>query len=311
MKKILLLLILMCSMVYAEEGEIEVDSFKAYIDGEGQSLNWDDDLVLAKPGDTIQLRLRLENNYDYDIEVEIEGLLELFDTEIERDNIEDDDDDKEIRENSRKYYVLGDYYLPESLEYGLYDFEIEYSYEANHTTIINSTHNKTELRDYEHRTRIDLELRRPKKPVISQDDIFLNLTRDLASTNRNNTLLLTELARCSNVSKELSACQLIAGKYNESAEYKPNWEKCNAELIELTSNSSSCESKIEQMFSATQLNQAKDKARLEGRRTQKELADKNVLIFIVIGVAYYLYNKKKKEAGGQGTGVSLRGSTWK
>lgn len=268
---------------------IEIDSFKAYVDGEVQNLDWDDDTILASPGETLQIQLKLQNNHDKDIEVKVEGILDLSE-ELNREK------ELEVPEEDDKTFVL-EYYIPDGEHYGTYDLEITYEYEADND-------------DYKNDTVIEVSLRKAPEQRIDNEDILINLTREIAG----NQILLQELSSCSNISRELTDCKGDLGMYSTidevnkdcRQEYKDECSKTD----NLTTKLATCEGKLGEMVSLSEVDRREDEAEARGRRLQKE--SDNYITLIVGGglVAYIVYERKKKRLGTEGGNEPLRGK-WK
>lgn len=314
-KRLIILFVFLLPIVFAGEGAIEVVSFKAYINGEPQSIEWgEDDEIMASPGDTIQIRLRLESNYDEDdiddddIEVDVFGQLELYDTEIERDNEDDDVDDKEISVESKKYYILDDFYLPEDLDYDFYTFTLRYEYEAE---IIkpdpnNSSQNITDPTDYKHETQVDVNVKKPKEAIISRDDIITNLTQKISEDQQTIKDLLNKQSECSDVQTQLATCKETEGKYIETSEFK---EKYDAECIEhdtCKTSLATCQAERQVMVSPDELDTKIANAERIAKDEQKESDNKTLFMIVIAAGAYFFYQRKKKEVGGKGESKPLK-----
>jgi uncharacterized membrane protein len=157
MKKIFCFAVMLCIFsvaVLAEEGKMEVYSFKAYSGDDSLNVEWDDDNFEMYVGDTMQVQIRLQNNYNVTVDVEIETTLFDISDDITRDKT------ISIASGDKKSIVL-DYPIPSTTRTGTYDYEFTYWYE---------TLNGTVKKKYTHTKTFEIDTR---KRTVNEDEVTL------------------------------------------------------------------------------------------------------------------------------------------
>ena len=178
-------LFLIVFAVASHAANIDVYSFKAYVDNEQKSSDWEDDTILAKPSATLEIQIRYQNNYNSTITVNTNTMLFDIGGDIERDA------SVEVPSGERKAIVL-EYLIPSNTPEGEYNFEIKYDY--------TSGGNKTEVKK-EFTVKVI-------KPVIGVTDLLVNITEAILATKTDNTELMKSLANISRASAETrSPCE--------------------------------------------------------------------------------------------------------
>lgn len=268
---------------------LTVYSVKAYIDGEPQSLDWDDDTVYANPGDIMELQVKLENDFSEDLDVEIIGTLFLSE-ELERTK------EETVTEGDKKTIVL-EYFIPDTERYGTYDLEIQYEYEISN-------------KKYKNDTTIEVSLRKPQESIIDRDDILFNLTQELAQTREREEELMTKLANCDEDQKALADCRLNEGKLQEVEKFEQLYnDECDKSERE-KERADKCEEARSHMFTNEELEQKINRAEIDAASEQQEKDNQILMGLAVIAGLYWHYNKRQKTVGGKGEGKPLTG-TWK
>lgn len=266
-----------------------VYSLKAYIDGDPQSLDWEDDIIYANPGDTLELQLRLENEFSADLDVEILGTLFLSE-DLERSK------DEEIKEGDKKTVVL-EYFIPDSERYGTYDLELKYEYKISGKT-------------YDNETTIEVSLRKPQEEQIDRDDILFNLTQELAQTREREEELMTKLATCDEDQSALAECKKKEGQLEEVQKFEQLYnEECTKSEQQKT-RADTCEEARKHMYSKEQLDNKVNEAKVFAAAEQQSKDNQLMLGLLVVGGIYWHFNKRQKSVGGKGEGKPLTG-TWK
>lgn len=284
----------MIPLVHATEGDIEVYSFKAYVDGDYQEVGWDDDIFTAKPGADLEISLRLENKYNHTISVEVKGILFDVGGDIERtETIELEEDEKKS--------IVFEYYIPSDTKEGVYEYNIKYEYDA---MPINVTYS------YEHERTFEVDIREEKATF---EDIILNLTRQISSEKDRSNELMDSLANLSGLVVELKDCKGDLEGYKKDAEnyeeYKTKYDdECDVH-DKCKENLADCEAKKGVMFSQSQVESKVNKAEQEAKAEQKKESDQFMLLGAGGLIAYFYFKRKKEKVGGEKIGESLTG-TW-
>lgn len=302
MKKIVLLLIacvFVCfvSSVYADANNVSVYSFNVFNDNtEYTSADWDNENIEAYPGQTLDVRVVFENNWNDTFTLYVNGILYL-DNNIQRDTSVSMPSNQQA--NHRKTVVLS-YLIPSNTRQTIYTLSINYKYTL-------PGYNQTSItRDFDVRVI---------KPQVNQNDYLLNITQQLAETKADNVKLMETITNLSHSSNELTDCktELATLKVNSnwSSEFKQKYESQCLVTNDYKSQLDTCLATKTLMFSSDTVENEKIIAENKGRALQKK-SDDFLLFIVVAGAVGYIWMKKKKETvGGQGTGVSLKGATWK
>jgi len=121
-----LTILLMLPICLAVDDEMKLSSFKIFVDGKSQRVDFDQDgeEVNAQPGSDIDVQIRLENDFNETVDVDFE--LTLFD--ISGDITRDESID--IGEN-RKETVNFEFILPDDVREDNYDLDVRYFYSSN------------------------------------------------------------------------------------------------------------------------------------------------------------------------------------
>lgn len=298
MKKIILIIgIILCSLiVYAIEGDIEVYSFKVYVDGERQTAGWEDEGFDIWPGSTLELQIRLKNNYNQsNINVDVTGILYDIGDDITREK------SFEIDEDEKKTFVL-EYYIPADTKEGIYDLEIAYEYEA-----IDYGDNAT-LKTYKHEKTFEIDVIKSTVPIT---DVLMNLTKELGEERARSNDLLSTVLDTYNITMELGQCKSELGESKLNEEFKSKYDDELNKSRTFENQFTTCNTQKQNMYSQSQMDVKVEEEKKTARREQK-VDDDNFLLMVVGGFLVWNYMKKKKETvGGAGEGVSLKGGTWK
>ena len=292
MKKIILLIgmLLLCSAVYAAEGNVTVYSFKVYAEGENLGVDWDDDTIIANPGSNVEVQIRLENEHNETVDVDIEGTLFEVGNDIVRDA------EIEIDEGDKKTTVF-EYYLPTDLRESNYELEIHYEYTVDG-------------KDYEHTRTFELDVRKKKTTI---DDILVNLTRELVEGKNENNELLQTVLDMTETNTKLGTCESSLGALREAngsnSEFREKYFAIESKEANTSIALATCTTERNNMYSKSQLDMEKERAAKEAR--QETSREKDNFIMLIGGgvVIYFIMQKKKKQVGGEGEGKSLT-ATW-
>lgn len=200
MKKyfLLVLMIVIFSAVCFAEDNITVNSFKVYVDGEQESVGWDDDFFRAEIGKKIEVVLRLENNMDNNIEVDVEGILYDISGDIERSETLD------IDAKDKRTAVM-EFPIPEDASAGSYDFEVSYRYSFDDNT-------------YKEERIFEVKI---EKETVDVNDILINLTGEIAEGREKTNEILNTMNNISKSFVSLGEFFLDSAKFdqNKTQEY--------------------------------------------------------------------------------------------
>lgn len=284
MKKyfLLVLMIVIFSAVCFAEDNITVNSFKVYVDGEQESVGWDDDFFRAEIGKKIEVVLRLENNMDNNIEVDVEGILYDISGDIERSETLD------IDAKDKRTAVM-EFPIPEDASAGSYDFEVSYRYSFDDNT-------------YKEERIFEVKI---EKETVDVNDILINLTGEIAEGREKTNEILNTMNNISKSFVSLGEFFLDSAKFdqNKTQEYIERYENISNELT-------ACSTEKDNMYTQAQLDNKVSTAESDARREQKA-SDDNLIFIGIAGVVVYYFTKKKKEnVGGRGEGEPITG-TWK
>jgi len=296
MKKLISIIVslLLCSMIVsAEEGDVEVYSFKVYADGERQDSDWDDVTIEINPGQTLEIQMRLENNHNQsDIDIDVVGILYDVGDDLKRDK------SFEIDEDAKKSLVL-EYYIPSDLNEGLYDLNIYYEYEALNPAGENTA--------YKHERTFEIEVTKYK---VDQNEVLLNLTRELAAERHENNELLSTVLSTHNLSVSWAQCKSDLASATLNEEFKGKYETELNKSRKSEVGLATCETQKGNMYSQTQLSDEIKDAERAAKREQKSSDDTRLMMAGVGVFIYFQWKKKKDIVGGKGEGFSLKGAKW-
>lgn len=313
MNKIILILMLVIASTivpaaYSYNGKIEVYSFKVFVDGKSQSIDWDDDdRILAYSGSTIEVQIRYKNDYsdseirDKSIEVKTTGTLELMDGDYESK------DTTQVENKEREYISLDEMYIPTNVDEDTYDLEIEYKYSYDEN-ISNSTHAKYITHDITEKKTFDVEIR---ERTTDMDEIWINISNSLVYEKARSNDLLETVIDMTDIARNYSACSVELGDLRNKdilyEEYKIKVETVNREKGEEHDKLTACIEQKKNMFSATQLNNEISNKVKAGKREQKKADDNLLLGMAGIGITYFIMKRRKEAVGGKGEGEPLTG----
>lgn len=308
MKKIILILMLIIASTivsaYSYSGNIEVYSFKVYVDGKSQSMDWDDDdRILAYAGSIMEIQIRYENDYDSSvingesIDVKTTGTLLDVGADIEREKTIDID-------NKGKKTVVLEFYIPTNVNEETYEMEIEYEYYyyKNRTNTTPEKHNKKESKTF------DVDIR---KKTTDMEEIWINISQSLSYEKARNNDLLETVIDMTDIARNYSTCSLELGELRNKdilyVEYKGKYDTAVKEKGDEHDKLTRCTEEKKNMFSATQLNNEITNKVKAGKREQKK-ADDNMMIGLgVAAITYFVMKKRKETVGGKGEGEPLTG----
>jgi hypothetical protein len=288
-KKYIIVILMLCLMIgiaHAEYSDvIQVQSIRAYVDGTDEvRLDWDDYIsITTYPDTTTDIQLRLNNNHTSDISVNSDLIIELFNDDIE------DTRTVSITKQLARTIVLS-FYIPSGTNIGTYDGIIKYDYTINGTK-------------YQEAKNIQIRVRQKHSTTEAN---MINLTNKIGNLTSQIELLTNttneEYKSCVEAKTE---CETEVGSYKlnmeEVKEKLENEtiriEQLNKELSETKTllNTRKTEHEVETMVNA---------AREEEQKKNTQFG----LILIAGGVIFYMWQKKKKEVGGEGAGKSLNAS---
>jgi hypothetical protein len=284
MKKLLLLfgLILLSAFAYAE---VEIDSFKVYIDDAQKNIDWDDDIIVIAPGSKLEIQMRFENHYNETVDINVEGVLyDIGDNLVRTKNIVD------LEEDGRETIVL-EYYIPSSTFEGEYDLILEY-YDS-----IDG--------DYEDKSFV-VDVRGKEEDMLK---LLTNITQELSDSKAQENEYLKALVNLTSYS-DAESCKTKLARLEErnnfSSDYKQKFEQEDAQNEDLKEEVAECKADKESMYTRAYLDNEIKKAKKEENR---ETSNFYLMVLAAAGGFYWWKNKEKK-VGGKGEGQSLQGATW-
>jgi len=266
-------------LAYAIEGDIDVTEVIAYVETAKYELDWDDDTIIVKPDQILQVRTTLENDYNESVEVEFRGEIDLFTSTTDKKKITLDDND----EGS----VVLQFTIPPSTSYGIYELTLRYEYTVNGTK-------------YNHKGVFEVSVKKEPEAVIQKEDIWQNLTKELVDQKKvTNSLLATNY----NCTYELATCKENLGKTSIAEDYKGMYTNKNTAYDQLNSQLTSCYNERSNMVSRSQHEQ--DIQAVKNEYASKSSGDtfRTILIIALIGAVIFLFwkNKNRVESTEQGT----------
>lgn len=291
-KTILLVLGALLFASFASAAKIDIYSFKVYLDDEKQSVSWEDDEFEAYVGATMEVQLRFENNWNETIEIETKGILFEIGDDIERTKtIQLSKDDKKT--------IVFEYFIPNGTREDVYEFDIAYEYNTNEGNI--TLH-------YEENKTFEIDI---KKKTTPQEDILVDITKQLADEKAKTNNLLSTVLSTQNMSIRLTECEKELGNAKLNDEFKTKYEAELGISRACEIKIATCDTEKKQLYTKSQLDSEVELAKLEAIKQQKSTDNWQTVVVAVGIIFYYNWKKKKETVGGKGEGVSAYGASWR